>query len=617
MKALVNDRWRGRFNVTKLGRHAYTIEGWVDHYRTWSTRLAKRIAAGQDVKLEIEIGARLIDEAAARAGGPDTAKLTALAAAIRKQATAAQTPRRRKSSTPDGPARRPLAQHRVPRASWRSWSSRSARGSAPGTRCSRARPARPACTARSATSRTGCPTSRAWASTSSTCRRSTRSARRTAKGRNNSLTRRAGRPRQPVGDRRRGGRPQGDQPAARHARRLRPPRQRAGEHGLEIALDIAFQCSPDHPYVREHPEWFQHRPDGTIQYAENPPKKYQDIYPFDFETRGLARAVGRAAVESSCSGSTQGVKIFRVDNPHTKPFPFWEWLHRRGQGASTPTSIFLAEAFTRPKVMYRWPRSASSQSYTYFTWRNTTWELTQYLDRADPAAGRRVLPAEPLAEHAGHPPRVPAARRPPRVRGALPAGRDARRQLRHLRSGLRAVREPRPRGRAPRSTSTPRSTSCAAGTSTARRACASSSRSSTRSAARTRRCSSDRGAAVPPDRQRPARRYTKATEDLSDVVLTVVNLDPHHTQRGMVTLPLDALGIEQRPKLPGARPAERRALPVARAAQLRRAQPDARCRRTSSGSAAACAASTTSSTSCDPAARAADKTRCRPAIARQ
>ena len=151
----------------------------------------------------------------------------------------------------------------------------------------------------------------------------------------------------------------------------------AEKHGIEIALDIAFQCSPDHPYVREHPEWFRKRPDGTIQYAENPPKKYQDIYPFDFETEAW-QSLWEELKSIFLFWIEQGVRIFRVDNPHTKPFAFWEWVIaevRRNQ----PDVIFLSEAFTRPKVMYRLAKVGFSQSYTYFAWRDTKRELTRYL----------------------------------------------------------------------------------------------------------------------------------------------------------------------------------------------------------------------------------------------
>jgi starch synthase (maltosyl-transferring) len=150
----------------------------------------------------------------------------------------------------------------------------------------------------------------------------------------------------------------------------------AGEHGIEIALDIAFQTTPDHPYVKEHPEWFLKRPDGTIQYAENPPKKYQDIYPFHFESKaGQALETElRSVVEYWIA---QGIRIFRVDNPHTKPFPFWEDLIRHIRRLR-PDVIFLAEAFTRPKVMYRLAKLGFTQSYNYFPWRNSKYELTEY-----------------------------------------------------------------------------------------------------------------------------------------------------------------------------------------------------------------------------------------------
>jgi starch synthase (maltosyl-transferring) len=151
----------------------------------------------------------------------------------------------------------------------------------------------------------------------------------------------------------------------------------AQQHGLAIALDIAFQCSPDHPYVKEHPDWFQHRSDGSIRYAENPPKEYQDIYPFDFESKDW-RALWAELKSVFEYWIGQGVTLFRVDNPHTKPFAFWEWLmaelHR-----DYPEVILLAEAFTRPKIMDHLARIGFSQSYTYFTWRNSKRELTEYM----------------------------------------------------------------------------------------------------------------------------------------------------------------------------------------------------------------------------------------------
>jgi starch synthase (maltosyl-transferring) len=151
----------------------------------------------------------------------------------------------------------------------------------------------------------------------------------------------------------------------------------ANRLGLEVALDIAFQASPDHPWVREHPEWFKHRPDGTIKYAENPPKKYQDIYPFDFETPAW-RALWAALRDVFLFWIEHGVTIFRVDNPHTKSFRFWQWCIAEIK-RDHPEAIFLSEAFTRPKVMRYLAKAGFTQSYTYFTWRNSARELRDYL----------------------------------------------------------------------------------------------------------------------------------------------------------------------------------------------------------------------------------------------
>jgi starch synthase (maltosyl-transferring) len=152
----------------------------------------------------------------------------------------------------------------------------------------------------------------------------------------------------------------------------------AERYGLEVALDIAFQCTPDHPYVKQHREWFRTRPDGTIQYAENPPKLYQDIFPLDFENSEW-HALWIELRDVVLFWMKQGVRIFRVDNPHTKPFSFWEWFIRE-ISEKDPEVLFLAEAFTRPQVMYRLAKVGFSQSYTYFSWRNTKQELTDYFN---------------------------------------------------------------------------------------------------------------------------------------------------------------------------------------------------------------------------------------------
>ncbi len=166
---------------------------------------------------------------------------------------------------------------------------------------------------------------------------------------------------------------------------------KAAEHGLEIALDMAFQCSPDHPYVREHPEWFVHRPDGTIQYAENPPKKYQDIYPLDFESEKW-QELWEELRSVVLYWIGKGIRIFRVDNPHTKAFPFWEWLIAEVK-RQYPETIFLAEAFTRPKVMHQLAKLGFTQSYTYFTWRNTKAELIEYFTELSQGGAREFFRA--------------------------------------------------------------------------------------------------------------------------------------------------------------------------------------------------------------------------------
>lgn len=158
-------------------------------------------------------------------------------------------------------------------------------------------------------------------------------------------------------------------------RRLRAA---ALDYGIEIALDFAVQCSPDHPWLQQHPEWFSWRPDGSIRYAENPPKKYEDIVNVDFYAEGAQPSLWIALRNVVLTWIGEGVKIFRVDNPHTKPLPFWKWLIADVR-AQYPDTIFLAEAFTRPALMYELAKIGFSQSYTYFTWRDTKQDLTDYM----------------------------------------------------------------------------------------------------------------------------------------------------------------------------------------------------------------------------------------------
>ena len=217
---------------------------------------------------------------------------------------------------------------------------------------------------------------------------------------------------------------------------------RAGELGLEVALDLALQCAPDHPWATSHPEWFTTRVDGSIAYAENPPKKYQDIYPinFDNDPEGIYQEVLRIVR----LWMSHGIKTFRVDNPHTKPVSFWERLIGQLR-IDEPDLIFLAEAFTRPAMMNTLGRVGFQQSYTYFTWRNAKWEIEEYLTRAVRRCGG-VVPAQLLRQHPGHPHRVPAVRRA----DGLPAARRPRGHPGAELGRLRRLRALRARGPARR-----------------------------------------------------------------------------------------------------------------------------------------------------------------------
>ena len=317
--------------------------------------------------------------------------------------------------------------------------------------------------------------------------------------------------------------------------------ERAGELGLEVALDIAFQCSPDHPYVREHPEWFKRRPDGTIQYAENPPKKYEDIVPFDFECEdwwGLwqeLKSVFDFWIE-------QGVRTFRVDNPHTKPFPFWEWLIGEVKAAH-PDVILLSEAFTRPKPMYRLAKLGFSQSYTYFAWRTTKWELEQYFTELTTTVVREffrpnVWPNTPdiLTEQLQFGGR-PAFLQRLVLAGTLSASYGIYGPAFEL--GEHAARE---RGSEEywdsekyqlRRWDLDRTGSLAEAIALLNRLRRENPALQTNEGLRFHATDNEQVLC-----------YSKATPDRGNVILVIVNLDPHHAQGATVDLPLGELGIE-------------------------------------------------------------------------
>jgi len=378
MTAGYNDAWRGEFTVEDLGFYEFTVRGWVDAFETWQRDLKKRIAAGQDVTIDLQIGAKLIAAAAKRSSGADAERLnhwhqvltagatvpTYEAAAAELEELNARNPDLQFASE-DRPYPVEVDRKRARFSTWYELFPRSTSGdplrhgtlrdcigwlprlSDLGFDVVYLPPIHPIGT-------------------------------KFRKGKNNQVEAQPSDVGSPWAI---GGAEGGHKavlPDLGTLDDLHALVAAARERDIDIALDIAFQCSPDHPYVTEHPEWFKQRPDGTIQYAENPPKKYQDIYPFDFETpdwQGLWREL-TGVFSYWCE---QGIRVFRVDNPHTKAFPFWEYCIREVK-RQFPETLFLSEAFTRPKIMYRLAKLGFTQSYTYFTWRNTKAELTEYFE---------------------------------------------------------------------------------------------------------------------------------------------------------------------------------------------------------------------------------------------
>jgi starch synthase (maltosyl-transferring) len=575
MVPLVNDRWRAEFPVTELGRYLFTVEGWVDPFETWSRQFAKRVEAGQDVSLELEVAAQMVGAAAGRSQGEraaagasdDATRLLTYAAALRKgKGAAAAALGKELAELMDRHPDRSLAVTYgrelevvadVERARFSAWyelfprstaalpspQSPSARGgSAAGGDLPTSGEARPGRHGTFRDVELRLPQISAMGFDVLYLPPIHPIGHTHRKGANNSPKAAPGEPGSPWAI----GSPEGGHKAIlpelgtlddfRHLVRA------AHEHGMSIALDIAFQCSPDHPYVRVHPEWFRHRPDGSIRHAENPPKKYEDIIPFDFESQDW-RALWTELLSIVTFWMEQGVSIFRVDNPHTKPFAFWEWLIGEVKRIN-PAVILLAEAFTRPRVMQRLAKAGFSQSYTYFAWRNTSWELTQYFTELTqtnmreyfrpnlwpntpdilteylqtggrPAfAARLVLAATLGASYGIYGPAFEVCEGRAREPGSEEYLDSEKYQLRswdletrdNIRELITVVNRIRQENKA---------------------------------------LQSDRGLRFHPTENDQLIAYTKSTPDLADIVLTVVNLDPHHSQTGMVTLPLDDLGIER------------------------------------------------------------------------
>ncbi len=547
MKPLGNDLWRGGFPISALGRYQYTVEGWIDRFLTWRGDLAKRIAAGQELRIDLLAGASLIDESASRAAAVGSHAKT-LRAWSEKLRRAPSEECARAVSTDDellelmqqypdwGSATRYHKQLDVvvdrEKARFSSWYEMFPRS------CS-AQPGRHG-TLRDCEARLPYVASMGFDVVylppihpiGNTFR----------KGKNNTS------PAGPddVGSPWAIGSSKGGHtaihPQLGTMQDFEHFCQKAKEHGLEVALDIAFQCSPDHPYVQQHREWFRSRPDGSVQYAENPPKKYEDIYPLDFETKDW-RALWAELKSVFLFWVDHGVRIFRVDNPHTKPFPFWEWVINEIK-TQHPDVLFLAEAFTRPHVMYRLAKLGFSQSYTYFTWRNTKQELTDYfteLTRTEvreyfrpnlwpntpdilheflQTGGRaafmiRLILAATLGSNYGiYGPAFELCENAPLRQGSeeyLDSEKfeikhrdlNAASSLKDLISRINAIRQQNP---ALQRNHTLRFH----------------------------------------DTDNPLLLcYSKTTEDLSDVVLVVVNLDPFHPQTGWVHLDLASMGLDE------------------------------------------------------------------------
>ena len=381
LSALVNDRWTASFTVEKIGTYYYTVEAWIDHFKTWRYDFNKRVAAGQDVGVDLQIGAEFVALAVEHAkSGADQEELKwwlgLFQAATPNPHLEAICHDRRLDELmwSHGPRKYVTRYEREfaltvdrRKAQFSTWYELFPRSAA-------AQPGRHG-TFDDVIARLPYVAYMGFDVLYLPPIHPIGQAHR--KGPNNNPVAQPG----DVGSPWAIGAKEGGHKAILpelgtfddFARLV----SAAAEQGIELALDIAFQCSPDHPWVKEHPAWFKHRPDGTIQYAENPPKKYQDIYPINFESEDW-EALWQELKSVFTFWIERDVKIFRVDNPHTKSFPFWEWCIGELK-REHPEVILLAEAFTRPKLMYRLAKVGYSQSYTYFAWRHAKAELTEYM----------------------------------------------------------------------------------------------------------------------------------------------------------------------------------------------------------------------------------------------
>ncbi|MEW6386213.1 MAG: alpha-1,4-glucan--maltose-1-phosphate maltosyltransferase [Thermodesulfobacteriota bacterium] len=544
MRPLVNDIWQGEFQVLELGRYLYSIQAWVDRFRTWQRDLKKRVDAGQDVAVELLVGAGFIDAAQKRAPKTFSRQLREWAKILRGQGTLAEKleaaqhpeltglmgryPDKRFITTYDKNLAVVVDPVLARFSAWYEMFPRSC-ASEPGRHGTFKD-----CEARLAYI-AGMGFDVLYLPPIHPIGRTNR------KGKNNRPVAAA----DDVGSPWAIGAPAGGHKAVHPElgtlEDFRHLVARAREMNLEVALDLAYQGSPDHPYVKDHPQWFRWRPDNTVQYAENPPKKYEDIYPFDFETEDW-QELWEEFKSIVLFWIDQGIRLFRVDNPHTKPFHFWEWLIGEIK-QDYPEVFFLAEAFTRPKVMYRLAKLGFSQSYTYFAWRNTKWELTQYftdLTRTEVReyfranlwpntpdilteylqfGGRQafmirlVLAATLGANYGIYGPAFELSESRPREPGSEEYLDSEKYEIRHwdlqrpdsLKDFIARVNRIRRENPA---------------------------------------LQSDWNLHFFPISNDQLLCYSKCSEDLANTILVVVNLDPHHTQGGWLELPLRELGLD-------------------------------------------------------------------------
>ncbi len=375
-----NDLWTGEFTVSDLGVYRYTVRGWVNHFRTWQKDLVKKFDAGQDIGVDLQVGLEFITEAEDKADTDDKKKLVDIAetigggddafsviAATGGDLTELMDRYADLSSATLYEKELAVVVDRK-KAVFSAWYERFPRSCSPepgrhGTfkDCEAILPE----IARMGFDVLYLPPIHPIGMTK-------------RKGKNNNPVCEEGDVGSPWAIGSAKGGHKAIHPELGTLKDFQHLVSSAKDFGIDIAMDIAFQCSPDHPYVKEHPEWFKWRPDGTVQFAENPPKKYEDIIPINFEIDRWEELWDELK-SVFLFWIKKGIGIFRVDNPHTKAFPFWEWVINDLK-KEYPDLIFLAEAFTRPKVMYRLAKLGFTQSYTYFTWRNTKWEFTEYMN---------------------------------------------------------------------------------------------------------------------------------------------------------------------------------------------------------------------------------------------